>query len=62
MTYQKLNLRNELKRLARGKSTRVPATVLAAWALDHVGADTERPQGDGVRWLAALYELKDTRS
>jgi hypothetical protein len=60
MQYMKVDMRNELRRLARGKTTRVPAKVLAGWALDHVGAE-KRAHGDSVRWLEALYGLPDPR-
>ena len=58
MTYQKINYLAELKRLARGKETKIPARDVAQWAERWVKAGLAQID---IEQLERLYRLPDTR-
>jgi hypothetical protein len=67
MTFVKFKPLAELKRLARGKKTKVDAQDLAIWALSRIEAPTAgaqqsgRPADDSAAWLERLHRLEDPR-
>ena len=63
MIIRRVNMMHELKQLAHGKKSHLPVEIIAGWALRHVVIE-EMPtpaRRDEVRWLNALYALKDLR-
>ena len=74
MTYRKIDMLAELKRMARGKDPTVPARDVARWAVDWVNAGLEGGgagagveagavrRDDAVDFLDRLYRLEDSRS
>ena len=61
MTYSKLDMVAELKRLASGKATHTPAEFLAGWALEQV-TPAQHVRGDEVAFLERLFRLPDPRT
>jgi hypothetical protein len=58
MTFQKVDMLAELKRLAGHKKTRVPEAVILDWAVLWAEAGLA---GDPIERLERLYRLPDTR-
>ena len=61
MSYTKLDMRTELRRLASGKVTHAPAEFLAVWALEQV-TPAQPVRGDEVAFLERLFMLPDPRA
>ena len=58
MDCRKITLGSELKRMARGQRTRLPARQIAAWAMEWVRYGLSQTE---VEQLERLYRLKDNR-
>ena len=58
MTYQKINVLTELRKLANGKATKVPAEVIAGSAIQLVQAAL---RDQDVEELERLFVLPDKR-
>ncbi len=62
MSYRRLDMVKELRKLAQGKPTAVHVDRLAMWALEHLSAEVQprrsrRDRDDSVQWLENLYRL-----
>ena len=64
MAYARINIRQELRRVAKGKPTKVPVEILAELVLSawSAMAEIEAPKSDEVRWLENLHRLGDKRT
>ena len=58
MAYYKLDCLDELKRLARGQKTTLPARDIAEWAVSWVKAGLAQTD---IEQLERLYRLPDPR-
>ena len=58
MTYQKINILSELRKLAKGKPTKAPVEIIALLAIPRVQAGIRNLE---VEELERLYSLEDTR-
>ncbi|MGA2674180.1 MAG: hypothetical protein ABSE99_13240 [Terracidiphilus sp.] len=65
MTYRKIDMLAELKRMAHGKDPTVPARDVARWAVEWVNAGLDSNgaarRDDAVDFLDRLYRLEDPR-
>lgn len=59
MTYQKINVLTELRKLANGKPTKVPAAIIAGCAIGLVQAGLRDRDAEE---LERLFALPDTRN
>lgn len=58
MTYQRINVLTELRKLAKGKPTKAPAAVIASCAIGLVQAGLRDRDAEE---LERLFALPDTR-
>ena len=58
MTYRKINLETELRRMAQGKKTTRPAREVAEWALQWVKVGLAQTD---IEQLERLLQLPDPR-
>jgi hypothetical protein len=66
MTFRRIDVLKELKRLAAGKPTNISPDRIAGFAVELLKARTAGPvptraHNDGLRFLDQLYALPDTR-
>jgi len=61
MSATKFNVETELRKLAKGKKTRVSAQTLAICLLPEVAAAKPKA-GDEVQFLDRLFRLEDPRA
>lgn len=64
MSFAKIDMKQELRRVAQHKPTSVPVAVLAALVLDAWNGTPEVPsgkRGDSLQFLERLYALRDPR-
>ncbi len=59
--YRKINLAQELRRVAQGKPIDTPISILADLALPYVRNPKRDPKNTELRFLRRLYALEDTR-
>jgi hypothetical protein len=58
------SLLREVKKVAGGRKSKIPTTVLMQFVLNYCENHTERPEpleNDEVRWCERLYKLEDPR-
>jgi hypothetical protein len=62
MTYAKISVTQELRRMARGQKTQMHPAIIASLVLGGVPLPcTTRREGDEVQFLERLFRLQDPR-